>query len=269
MGATVISSELRISIYDNAFKSLSGPYVGNNYFRTRMLEFRLQQMLLRETFSRQYRHALELGCGIGYKALQMTRFAQVVDGLDIGDPYHGFVADESAVVIGNRIFREIGCSQVNLVSSDFSDYLLKHPAAYDLIYSDYVLEHVPDLVALLSAVYVALEKDGIFMSVVPNTHDALIQLALENMQPSLRGIARVIKGYVKQLLGGSKRHPRFTPMGIFVPVPHSEFISDFRKQFEVYRLENYVNPMIEAGLVVEAVVPTREHAYTIVCRKPK
>lgn len=234
-----------------------------------MLEFRLQQMLLREIFSRQYQHALDLGCGIGYKALQMTRFANFVDGIDIGAPYHGFVADESAVAIGSRIFSEIGCSQVSLISSDFSDYLTKHPAAYDLIYSDYVLEHVPNLVDLLSAVYVALEKDGVFMNVVPNTHDALVQFALENMQPSLRGIARVMKGYVKQFLGGNKRHSRFTAMGVFIPAPHSEFISDFRRQFEVYRLENYVNPMIEAGFVVEAVVPTREHAYTVVCRKPK
>lgn len=259
----------KIFEYDAAFRQLAQPYVGEHYFRCRLLEFRLQQMLLHGIFCQKYRRALDLGCGIGYKALHMTCFADSVVGIDIGEPYHGFLANESAVAVGRRIISEIGCGDVSLFSANFIDHLSAHPSEYDLIYSDYLLEHVPDLPALYSAVSVALEEDGIFMNVVPNTHDALIQFALENMQPSLIGLARAIKGYVKRIFGGAKRHPRLTPLGVLLPVTHSEFISDFREQFDVYRLESYINPMIEAGFIVEYVVPTREHAYTVVCRKGK
>lgn len=49
--------------------------------------------------------------------------------------------------------------------------------------------------------------------------------------------------------------------------PYSEFISAFRHQFEASRLENYGDPMSNAGFVIGAVMPTRKHAYTVVCRK--
>lgn len=251
-----------------AFQQAAVTFVGETYFRTRKLEFELQQMLLPQAFTKPFARVLELGCGIGYKALLMKAHAKRVEGIDIHEPYHGFKGREPAVVTGQKILGEIGSSGVHLTCANYVEYLKVRPDCYDLIYSDYLLEHVPDLPPLMCAVFNSLRQGGLAVHTVPNTHDALIQLATENLQPTWRALARVGKAYVRRLMGGSKRHPRVTATGTFVPITHSEFINDYRKQFEVYRLENFVFPMMEAGFVIEAIVTTREHAYTIVCRKP-
>ena len=67
--------------------------VGPNYFRVRQLEFDLLRMLEPDFFSFAYEKALELGCGIGFKALLTSQFARHVDALDLDAPYHGFQSE--------------------------------------------------------------------------------------------------------------------------------------------------------------------------------
>ena len=259
---------------DNHFEELIGSFcretsycVGPSYFRVRKLEFELLRMLEPGYFSHVYERALELGCGIGFKALLTGKFARHIDAVDLDVPYHGFQSDQRAVDIGRKAMERIGVENIDFFAADYVEFMTKNVESYDLVYSDYLLEHVPNVPALCQAMFSCLRNGGRILHVVPNTHDALIQLVKENLQSSFRGLLRVLKGYLNRILKGEKRHPKITASGLFVPITHSEFLEAFSDQLEVYRLEHYVFSMIEAGFMISAIHPTREHSFAIFAQK--
>lgn len=251
---------------DRRFQEQMGKYATREYCYIRRYEFLLQRMLLPDVFGRRYRHALEIGCGIGYKAMLLTEIATQVDGIDLDTPYHGFPGELPAAESGRRILTGIGCVRVQLTAgADFIGFLRERPSAYDLLVTDYVMEHIREPLPLYEAMYAALEPGGVAVHVLPNTHDALEQFVRLNLNPPFKELLRVAVA----LLRRRRRRQRIRFNGMFVPVTHSEFIDDYRDQFNVYRLENHVYPMIRCGFDIEKLVPTREHAYTVVARRPK
>lgn len=252
----------------NAFCDEGASSVGPNYFRTRRLEFELQQMLLPDLYRTSYDRVLELGCGIGFKALLMSRFATRTDGIDVSAPYHGFATDLPAVERGKQILRKVGCDDVFLETGDYIGILAGRRSLYDFVYSDYLFEHVPDLPPLYQAMFECLKPRGTMVHVVPNTHDALIQLSKLNLLPKRSLLWPILRGYLARLRGGTNRHQKVTSSGWVVPITHSEFLTDYFDQFEVYRLENYVFPLIETGFRVSSIVPIREHSFAVACHKP-
>lgn len=247
------------------FEAAIGPYPTPEYCKLRRGEFLLQRMLLPEIFMQRFSSALEIGCGIGYKSLLLSEIAAHVDGIDMSEPYHGFPGELPAAVYGQQILDKIGANRVRLaVAEDFTAHLGAHRNAYDLIVTDYVLEHVPEPVPLYRAIHDSLVPGGVAVHTCPNTHDAIDTFMRLNLGASLKEYAKAVAG----LLLGRKRRQKLTWNGLLVPITHSEYISDYARQFDVYKLESYVYPMIEAGFVIERVVPTREHSYTVAARKP-
>lgn len=247
------------------FEQTIGPYPTPEYCRLRRGEFLLQRMLLPDIFARRFGRALEIGCGIGYKSLLLSEVADRVEGIDMSEPYHGFPGSLAAAAYGQQILAKIGADRVNLsIAEDFTEFLRGREGAYDLIVTDYVLEHVPEPLPLYRAILAALTAGGVAVHTLPNTHDAIDTFMRLNLGASLREFAKAVAGF---LLGRSRRQ-KLTLHGLLVPITHSEYISDYRRQFDVYKLESYVYPMIEAGFVIERVVATREHSYTVVARKP-
>ena len=247
------------------FEQAVGAYPTPEYCRLRRGEFLLQRMLLPEIFSGRFNRALEIGCGIGYKSLLLAEIAGNVEGIDMSEPYHGFPGNVPAAVYGQQILGKIGAGRVRLsIAEDFAVYLNERKGAYDLVITDYVLEHVPDPAPLYRAIFDALVPGGVAVHTIPNTHDAMDTLLRLNLGASLKEYAKAVAGFFL----GRKRRQKLTLNGLLVPITHSEYISDYREQFDVYKLESYVYPMIEAGFVIERVVPTREHSYTLAARKP-
>lgn len=146
---------------------------------------------------------------------------------------------------------------------DTLPFLRERPARYDLIFSHFVLEHVENLDALVTETYKALKPGGRALHVVPNTHDTIIQLLLANLDPLWENIKRAWRNR------GRKDRCDVRRMGnLFAPITHSEFIADYRKQFEVNSSEHYLFPFIAAGFKVRDIKPMREHAYGILLEKP-
>ena len=54
---------------------------------------------------------------------------------------------------------------------------------------------------------------------------------------------------------------------LFTPITHSEFLPDYRQQFDVNSSDHYLFPMLRAGLRVLDIKPMREHAYGILAMK--
>jgi 2-polyprenyl-3-methyl-5-hydroxy-6-metoxy-1,4-benzoquinol methylase len=248
------------------FASEASGYVPPMYCRTRRHEFLLQRMLLPDVFGRHYEQALDIGCGVGLKSLLLGDVARVVHGVDIDTPYHGFVGHEPAAVAGQKILDAIGCTWATLTAAnDFGEFLRERERRYDLITSDYVVEHIADVPSLHSAILHALRPGGTVVHTIPNTHDAIEQFIRLNLRPSLRELAKAFAG----LLRPGRRAQKITVLGTLAPIPHSEFLSDYGRQFDVYRIEHNLFSMIDAGFEIATVVPTREHSYTVVARRPE
>lgn len=245
------------------FCAAAATHVGPNYFRVRRMEFELQRSLAPDVFAAPFSRALDIGCGVGFKSVLLAGQAARVRGIDVAVPYHGFAGGRPSADVGAEILARLGCERVALGTGDFLAALAAEPESYDLIVSDYLFEHVENLPELTRAIAGALTPGGWTVHAVPNTHDALIQLADANLRPYWRRALSTLRGW----LSGAGSGMRLTGHGWLVPRPHSEFLADFADQFGVYELERSVLALQDAGLRVTAIWPTRERTFTVFARK--
>lgn len=237
------------------------------YFRLRCYEFRILRQLLPELsgFNHIFERGLEIGCGYGFKTLLLSRMCKSFLGIDIPEKYKGYVRGDysSSVEIAKIIVNDK--FQINNVTFEcaWPDNMLNVDSdSISFLFSEYCLEHIPKLSKAISEMYRVLRKDGVMIHVVPNTKDAVIQFVKAQLNTSA---GRLIKELVKKVLGGGNTHIKLN--GIVIPPCHSEFISDYSEQIDIYSLENYLFPMLDAGFRIERIVSTREHNDVIVARK--
>jgi len=236
---------------------------GETYFNIRLMEFELADGLFNGVFSGGKGAALDIGCGIGLASVYLSDFFDRVDGTDIDEVGVAFNVKRAAPLAGAEIIGDLGLRDVRLHCGDTLDFLRARPARYDLIFSHFVLEHVEHLESLVAATYESLKPGGRALHIVPNTHDTIVQLLLANLDPLWENLKRAWRNR------GRKDRCDVRRMGnLFAPITHSEFLSDYRKQFEVNAAEHYLFPMIAAGFKVRDIKPMREHAYGILIEKP-
>lgn len=252
------------------FYAQAQAHANPGYFRIRRLEFELQRQLEKDFFAAApFGSVLELGCGLGFKSLLWREFAHEVQGIDMAQPYHGFQTAEPSALVGQRIFDSIGAQGVSLSVADQHEFLQAHPEGYDLIFSDYLFEHVPDVDQLSRDIFNALKPGGRTVHIVPTTSAALLELARANLEPSLRDVWEIAKNYAKRWLRGEKRHAKLTPAGFVVPITHSEFTNSYAEQLSIYELERSIFPLMEAGFVIQAIQPIRETSVSVYAAKPE
>ncbi len=269
---TFTSEEKRNAWENQLIQLLSGdselftPYP--EYFRLRGLEFRLLRQLLPEylSISKQYSSALEIGCGYGFNTLLLAPNCQKLLGIDIPEAYEGYVPQAHAssvemakILVNDKFlipeieFRTMWPTDLKLESESIS-----------LIFSEYVFEHIPQLDRAAKEMFRVLEPGGVMIHVVPGVMDAVIQFLRAQLDLSILDLAKLL---VKKII--RRPDPRQIRInGTIIPACHSEFIDDYGKQIDVYSLENYLFPLLEAGFRIEKVLSTRHHNHVIVARKP-
>lgn len=156
--------------------------------------------------------------------------------------------------------REAGITNANLHSGNTLPYLQDSAEFFDFIFSNFVMKHVEHLGSFCQAMYLALKPGGKSLHIVPNTHDTMCQLLIQNLQPAEKNASLVMAGDLYEKETGQKRRLREMGRGWIAPVTHSEFIHDYRDQFEVNSLERYLWPLMDAGFRIRDIKPTREHA---------
>ena len=228
---------------------------GMRYFEIRLMEYALADGMFGGVLSRGGKSAVDVGCGLGLAATWLSAFFDRVEGTDLDHVDAAFAAGKPAAVMGQEIMTRIGAANVALHCGDTVEFLNARPAAYDLVFSHFVLEHVEDIAAVTDAMAGALKPGGRMFHIVPNTHDTIIQLLQRNLDPLSNNLRtawklRAQEGRVEGRLQGN----------LFTPITHSEFLSDYRQQFEVNASERYLFPLLQAGLVVRDIKPMREHA---------
>ena len=255
----------RMSPAVQAFVAEALPYSnwGTTYFDIRLMELSMADSMFGRLFSAGGRRALDVGCGIGLASVFMSDHFETVDGTDIEELGVAFKIDRPASVVGAELMQRLGRANVRLSCGDTLEFLRAHPENYDLIFSHFVMEHVPQLDPLCEAIYAALRPNGRTFHIVPNTHDTVNQLLLENLKPLWSNIKRAWR--VRNTTGRTEGRLQGS---LFTPITHSEFLNDYRDQFEVNSSDHYLFALLRAGFRILDMKPMREHAFGILAEKP-
>jgi 2-polyprenyl-3-methyl-5-hydroxy-6-metoxy-1,4-benzoquinol methylase len=236
---------------------------GQAYFDIRSMELMMLDGMFPGVLEGKEKIALDVGCGVGFAASWLSpRFARV-DGTDIEELGVAFRVERPSPIVGNELMQKAAIGNVSLHCGDTFDYLRDRPATYDLVTSVFVMEHVEEIQRLCDGIAHSLKPGGQTLNVVPNTHDTIIQLLVKNLNPFRQNFRDAWRLRTESRRAEGRRFG-----SLFAPITHSEFISDYRQQFDVNSLERYVFPMIRAGLVIRDVKPCREHSYAILAEKP-
>ena len=261
----VIEWENRLILFFLSFSDLFTPFP--DYFKARAYEFSILRQLLPEYFDLHlpYENILEIGCGYGFKSLLMSHMCGNLLGIDIPAKYKGYTRGnyETSVQIANMIVKDkfkLGNVSFRAMWPDKMDLA---DNSIQLVFSEYVLEHTPNLSEAIREMHRVMQKDAIMIHVVPNSKDPIITFIKANVNSWLKEAALVIaKKILKRNYSGKIKWN-----GLIVPTCHSEFLSDYSEQIETNSLENYLFPMLDAGFRIERIISTREHNNVIVARK--
>jgi SAM-dependent methyltransferase len=236
------------------------------YFRVRGYEHRLLRQLAPEYFGPgcHYGAGLEIGCGYGFKSIILSRMVDSLVGIDIPVKYKGYVRGkfETSVDVARLMGEKFGIGNVRFAAM-WPTALELEDASVSFIYSEYVLEHIPELEAAIREMHRVLRPGGLMVHVVPTTIDPLIYFTTSQLtfSPLRLGAALL------HTLTRKRRGHRFTWHGLYVPPPHSEHLNKYAEQFTLNALEGFVFPMLETGFRIERMVSTREHNRVIFARK--
>lgn len=255
----------RLSKPVQAFVSEALPFSnwGKDYFDVRLMELAMADSLFGGMFSAGGKRVLDIGCGIGLACVFLADHFEEVDGTDIEDLGVTFKIDRPASVVGSELLNRLGRSNIRLNCGDTLDFLGSSSGGYDLIFSHFVMEHVPQLDPLCEAIHAALRPGGRTFHIVPNTHDTVNQLLIQNLQPLWPNIRRAWRARKT-----TSRCEGRLQGNLFTPITHSEFLSDYRDQFAVNSSDRYLFPLLRAGLRILEIKPMREHAFGILAEKP-
>ena len=116
--------------------------------------------------------ALDIGCGCGLTSLILASFADRVIASDLFKP--DLTTDTKGIKKAAQLINNLKIKNIHLVSS-FANKLPFKSGKIDLIFSQYVLEHVPlhlrkEAVKEMKRV---LSKDGVIITIVPNFLDRI------------------------------------------------------------------------------------------------
>lgn len=122
----------------------------------RRIEARLVFKFLRDLRGKR---VLDVGCGSALFDIELARRGAFVVGLDIS---------ESALALGRRRIAKMGLeSQVTLASCDVSRNVPYPDHSFDHVFSNCVLEHIPDDATAIMESARVLKPGGLFVATVP------------------------------------------------------------------------------------------------------
>jgi len=270
---SALDSEEQLRTWENTLadfftehSKLFTPYP--EYFKTRCFEFRILRQLLSQHFrpDQKYKTGLELGCGYGYTSLLLARYCERLLATDIPVKYAGYVRGnyESSVDIARLIVNQ-KFNQRHVQFDTAWPNELKHieNESIDFLFTEYLLEHIPDLPAAIAEMYRVMQPGGLMIHIVPTTQDAIVTFLQAQVDlPAKTMLSGLMRKIFKQPGGG-----RYKLNGLVMPPCHSEFANEFGEQLDIYTLDHFVFPMVEIGFKIEQITTTREYNRVIVARK--
>lgn len=227
---------------------LGAPRGEADHLEARTAEFVLLIVRLRELGVARPRRILEIGCGNGFSLLLWSLVADEVVGADIPE-----VASTARRFLSNRP-ETMAISVVDARGEDLSNVI----GAFDLVVTQYVLEHVEDIGRTLLEIRSRLGPGGHALHVVPNMLDRTDWFVEYR---SNRPVPRRLWDSVRDRgIGRTLRRPL-----AHVP-PHSPEFGTYSDERREYRLERWVARLLRAGFEIVDFFPTRDVNWTVLTR---
>lgn len=219
------------------------------YFPIRTTEFTLMLTKLRQIIGEPFPSSvLEVGCGFGYGLILWSSLIDSVDGVEINDQQF-----DKARKLQERL--GIESANINLHVGKSEDLSILQDKKFDLIVTQYVLEHVDDIPQSLNEMKKYLNPNGHIVHILPGTVDRLDWYALYRqhsfwyrLRMQLKRIG--LKGFLKDPLG-------YTP-------PHEPRLGDYSYELDLYRLELWANHIIDTGCIILDYFQTRDSNWVYV-----
>ncbi len=261
------------------FSSHYGQFaISPDYFRIRTNEFRAIRTLRSQYFkTKQYEIGLEIGCGFGFKTLLLLPFCKSLIATDIPEPYFSNIDGyfETCIDFAKYIINHgLGLDKIDFRHSYLNDLKIDSNSI-DFVYSEYVLEHVPQLEQCIAELHRVMRTGGIMVHTVPVTLNHIWQFFDVNMNTSVTSVCKsFLKDIIKRVLNLIRRPKYNYELKLkwnlmTVPPCHSEYLPkhDFMAQMRVYLLESYIFPMIEQGFEILDIIQVRDHNRVIIAQK--
>ncbi|MBN1866460.1 class I SAM-dependent methyltransferase [Candidatus Sumerlaeota bacterium] len=219
-------------------------------FHLRGTEFMLLTLKLRALFPElHWKRVLDAGCGIGFGSLLWTLVADEVVGID-----GAHEIKKAKRLVAERPDLTPRVSFVEGVCEDLSPV----EGQFDLIVTQYALEHFRDLDASLRQIHSRLAPGGHAIHIVPNVVNRNVWFI--EYRASLRWWNR---------FRHSVRHRGWwmtlkDPVG-YTP-PHDPHRGDFASEHAGYRLEKWSEAILRNGAEIRDYFPTRDLNWVLVTR---
>ncbi len=218
------------------------------HFELRTAEFVLLLSRLYGVNDFTARRVLEIGCGNGYSLRLWAEIADEVVGIDL----------PTEIAQARRLLAVLPATNVKLVEGVGED-LSAVSGHFDLIVTQYVLEHVRDIDRALGEVRLHLAPGGWAVHIVPNLadrHEWYLRYRWETSMPRRVGWSLRSRGLWRTLRD---------PLLAFTPA-HSPEFGDFAREHQQYRLERWALRLLKAGFVLADHFQTRDVNWVIVSR---
>lgn len=223
-----------------------GSQVTVDYLRVRATEFLLLLSKLSRLQEVRTDRVLEIGCGGGFGLCLWKQVAQEVVGMDLGPEIK-----RAETFLGPH------GRDIRLVASRGED-LVTDLGGFDLVVTQYVLEHVDDIGAVLRNCRRYVGDQGYVVHSLNNLTDRLDwHLSYRLTNSAIRRALDSLKH--RGLTRGLLKPFRFTP-------PHEPKFGSFSDEVRGYRLEAWANTLIRNGFMIVDFFQTREVNWVIVTR---
>ncbi|MBL8012714.1 MAG: class I SAM-dependent methyltransferase, partial [Candidatus Omnitrophica bacterium] len=181
-----------------------------DYFKLRTYEFRILRQLLSRYFdpSQPYPSLLEIGCNFGFKSILLSVFAKRVLAVDIPESYAGCHlgsfqrTTDIAKILVNERFAIDNVEFENM----WPDKLTVDSQSVDCIFTEYVLEHIPDLSEAIKEMARVLKVGGVMIHTVPNTKDAVRDFLDANIKITFKQAFKIFKSQWGAILRNQSRN---------------------------------------------------------------
>jgi SAM-dependent methyltransferase len=236
------------------------------YYEVRAIGFVVLQSLFPEYFKRHNR-VVEIGCGVGLDSLYWSRYADEMLGFDIPGEYGGYTPP--GFTSSAHVSRTLVCDIFGATNAKFEDALPDSlpvdSDSADVVYSWTVLEHVPDLPSAYKEMHRILKPGGVMLHIVPNVMSAVDTVVRENIRkPTPLGWFGAARHMWKEFSTLAKQGHK---PGALIPPCHSEFLTDYMDQLNLYISDSYIAPALELGFRLERLSLVRDYNHLIALRK--
>jgi SAM-dependent methyltransferase len=220
------------------------------YFDLRGTEFLLLLVRLSKVEGLQTRRILEVGCGAGFNLRLWGELAELAVGSDLPDE----IRKAERVL---ELFPPLDQGEIRLIPGTGEDFA-GIEGEFDLILTEYVLEHVQDLTEVLANIRTRLAPGGMAVHVLPNLtdrHDWYVSYRLQTSWPARLRASVAERGVSETAL---------TPFEH--TTAHEPSFGNYAHEHAGYRLEEWAARILEQGFEIVDFFSTRDVNTVLVTR---